>query len=60
MKNVLRGEKCPASKLTEEDVRAIRRRAEKGERQKDLAQEFGLRPWSVSDIVRRRNWKHVE
>lgn len=56
----LRGEQCASAKLTEDQVREIRRRVKNGERQKDIAKEYGLQQWSISDIVRRRNWKHVE
>lgn len=48
-----------AAKLTEEDVIAIWRRAAAGERQKLLADEYGVSQPTVSDIVRRRTWRHV-
>lgn len=48
-----------SSKLTETDVRAIRRRHEEGERQAALAREFGLSRYSINHIVHFRTWQHV-
>lgn len=47
------------SKLEPADVREIRRRAGSGERQADLAREFGVSPSSVCDILSGRTWRHV-
>jgi len=52
----IKGEKCPWSKVTEDDVRAIRI---SGEDQDTLATRYGLCQQSISLIVRRINWKHV-
>lgn len=38
-------------KLTDDQVTEIRRRARKGESQKDLAKEYGVNPSTISDIV---------
>lgn len=55
------GEAHGLSKLTEDSVRAIRVRfAAGGVSQAALAAEFGVRQTLVSQIVRRRIWKHVE
>ena len=43
-------------KLTHRDVEAIRRRVAAGEKQKDLATEFGVTPSHVSRIVHNRAW----
>jgi hypothetical protein len=53
------GESNGRSKLTENDVREIRRRWP-DETQQDLADEFGLKQASVSQIVRRENWDHID
>lgn len=47
------------AKVTEEQVRVIRRRLAVGEAQKDLALEFGINRRSISAINTRRYWKHV-
>jgi len=62
-----RGEKVNTAKLTELQVREIRRRygpaVGKGysgqERQADLAREFCIRQDTLSAIVRRKTWKHL-
>jgi hypothetical protein len=46
-------------KLTEDDVRAIRRRYSSGERGRALAREFAVNPATISEIVNRRKWAHV-
>jgi hypothetical protein len=53
-----RGERHGMSKVTRAQVAEIRTRAAAGESQASLAREFGLA--SVSDIVIRRTWAHVE
>lgn len=50
-----RGTRHPKCKLTEDQVRAIRRRAH-GERYRDLATEFGVSFSSVQAIASGRNW----
>lgn len=47
------------AKITEDDVRAIRRRHATGETQDALAKAFGISQSAVSYIVLRVNWKHV-
>ncbi len=54
-----RGESRPASKITEDDVRTIRRRYNNGELQRIIAKDFGLSQRNVSDIARGIAWKHV-
>lgn len=48
------------SKLTEESVREILARFKKGECSKDLAETFGVSPATISGIVNRKTWTHVE
>jgi hypothetical protein len=51
------GEENPRAKLTEEDVREIRRLYATGTwRQKDLAEEFGVANTNISSIVLNKTW----
>ena len=52
-----KGEKNPNAKLNWEKVREIRRRAENGEKRKDLAEEFGVALRTVSAVVKREFWR---
>ena len=53
----VRGERHPGARLTEEDVREIRRR---DEGQSSLAREFGVSQGLISRIKRRDLWAHLE
>jgi len=53
------GEENGRVKLTEDDVREIKRRGE-DELQRDLADEFGISQSSVNDIINGHTWSHVE
>jgi hypothetical protein len=49
-----------AAKLTEDDVRAIRRAyAAGGAHQREIARRFGVGQMTVSLIVRRKRWAHI-
>lgn len=50
------GERSWTAKLTERDVESLRRRVAAGERQKDLAEEFGVDPSSISNAVHGKTW----
>lgn len=52
----LRGDRSPVAKLTEADVKQIRRLAAEGVRQWLIAQQFGIVQQSVSRIVCRKDW----
>lgn len=54
------GERNGNAVLTEADVRRLRHKAASGVMQKVLAKEFGLAPATVSRIVTRRTWTHVQ
>lgn len=54
------GERNGQSKLTEDQVRAIRRAHANGKMPTALGLEYGLNPRHVSDIVAGRRWGHVE
>ena len=55
-----KGEKNGNSKLTEDDVREIRKRyAEGGITQQQLGLEYGLHNSKISSIINRKSWKHI-
>lgn len=54
-----RGERVGTSKLTAKEVIEIRRRAALGESGRSLAKEFGIKQPTASDIIRRKQWKHI-
>ena len=47
-------------RLTDDEVRSIRRRYAAGEKQQDIADSLGIKQWTVSTIVRRQRWAHVD
>ena len=53
-----RGTKHPRNKLTEEQVREIRRRGE--ENQARLAEEFGVTRFAICNIIHRRTWTWLD
>lgn len=53
------GERNPGSKLIEDDVRAIRRKASRGATQQELADSYGVGRTSVGNIIHRRKWANV-
>lgn len=52
-------ERHGSSKLTVEQVLAIRAAAASGEKQADLARSYGVSKFVINDIVWRRKWKSV-
>lgn len=60
MRNMPRGEQHANATITEADVRAIRAYKAQGWRHEPLAQIFGISETSVSYIVNRKRWAHVE
>ena len=54
-----RGEQSGTSKLTETQVRDIKRRLADGERIIDVAEAFGVAVSTVHSIKSRRTWRHV-
>lgn len=54
-----RGARNGSAKLTEADVREIRRLAAEGVPQKILAVRFGVSESVISAVVRRKTWRHV-
>lgn len=53
------GEKCPASKLKNAEVRDIRRRLRRGEAQRSIARAHGVRQSAISCIATGKTWRHV-
>lgn len=53
------GEGHHSAKLTESDVVEIRKRLKAGDRQKDIARDFGVSTCPISQIKRGIIWKHV-
>jgi len=53
------GEKNGCAKLTEDDVREIRRRYAGGETQAALGREYGVGQTTISWIVNRKHWRHI-
>jgi hypothetical protein len=54
-----RGENHGRALFAEDDIRDIRRRVAAGELRKDLAEEYGAHPTTITHIVKRRTWRHV-
>jgi hypothetical protein len=56
-----RGTRNGRAKLTEDDVRTIRRRyADGGITMQQLADEFGVAHLAVRKVIRRMLWQHVD
>ena len=60
--NVRKGNEHPFAKLTTKDIADIREAAANGPHgiQRQLAKQYGVCQPTISMIVNRRNWKHVE
>lgn len=56
---VLKGEQHGCSKLTEEDVHAIRDARKKGKPLRAIAARYGVTETLVSMIARRKIWRHI-
>lgn len=55
-----RGSKNGQAKLTEDDVREIRRRLAADEPQRSIAEDYGVDQATISNINRGVHWTHVE
>lgn len=55
-----RGEASGRAKLTEDQVRSIRRRHAGGETMTSMAADFGVGHSTVRAVVDRRTWRHVD
>jgi len=54
-----RGEQLPQHKLTDDDVRQIRRDYADDMTPKEIAKKFGVLPPAIYKVLRGVNWKHV-
>jgi hypothetical protein len=54
------GETNGQAKITEDDVRSIRRRRAAGELRETIAASYGISVSQVTNIALRRKWGHVE
>jgi hypothetical protein len=57
--SLLRGERNPAAKYTEDQIRDIRNRYANGETQTSIAKSLGIKQGHISDICLRKIWKDV-
>lgn len=57
--HVSRGEASGGAKLTTDGVIDIRRRVANGERQTDIASEYGVSKVAICQVVGRSRWAHV-
>ena len=53
------GERNRHAKLTDQQVIAIRAARAQGESRHEVAARFGVSPYTVKDIERRKTWTHV-
>ena len=56
---VRKGEECVLSKLTEKQVRRIRRDAEKRVSTEQLAKRYEVDKRTIENIITRRTWNHI-
>lgn len=54
------GEHCPTAKLTDDQVREIRRLAASGMHRNAIGARFGITANNAWYIIKRRTWKHIE
>jgi hypothetical protein len=57
--NIIRGERSGAAKLTEAQVRELRRLHDAGRSYGSLAREYGVSRQAVSSAITGRSWTHV-
>lgn len=55
-----KGEKVHLAKVTEDDVRAIRQKAQSGMTHRAIAKEYSIGKSAVGLIVIRQTWRHVK
>ena len=58
-KRIVRGSEAKNAKLSERDVRVIRKIRTGGARLVWIAELYQVSPSTISDIVKSRHWKHV-
>jgi HNH endonuclease len=55
----MQGSNHPGSTLSDEQVKAIRKRHDEGAKKRALSEEYGVSFQSISRIVRRISWSHI-
>lgn len=55
-----KGSKKKNARLTEENVREIKKRLASGEFYRDLAKEYGVNPATIFGIKKGRTWRHID
>jgi hypothetical protein len=55
----MKGLKNPSQRLTEDDVREIRRRVEAGDSGRKIAADYHVHQTHISMIARRATWSHI-
>lgn len=55
-----RGERHRAAKLKESDIKPIFELRKQGLLQREIAERFGVRPCSISAVLNRKKWSHVD
>lgn len=55
----LRGEDHPNAKLTNEQVREIRKLYDTGFSNNVIARNFKISSWNVEEIGKRKTWTHI-
>ncbi len=55
-----RGERSGVARLTDEIVRAVRRRRAEGATMREIAAEFNCDSGNISRVINRKIWRHVE
>jgi hypothetical protein len=55
-----RGERHPLAKLTEWDVREIRRKRAEGATTVSIAGEYGVTACTITDVCNRKTWWYVD
>ena len=58
--SIERGVQRYCAKLDDDKVREIRKRFLSGEKNKDIADSYGVNPGTISNIVHGKKWKHVK
>lgn len=55
----LQGEKHPLSKLTDQDVKQIRKLQSEGALHRELAKQFNVTKGTIGFIIRQETWTHI-
>ena len=53
------GERNPQAKLNGKDILLIRSQIKNGKEQKDIAKQFNVSTATISNIIKRKTWKHI-